>query len=513
MFAPLVVAALCAQVAVSSPPPAAQQSPPSPSTGPADLALRDEDVEARIAHGLATARRGEVRAALAELDLVLASATAAPLSERAATERMRFETWLALREAFADELVLGAAKISLELGGEKLVAVWKKREGDLVSLDANKLGRSTLSLEEVPPVAIAELMGRSSGAAKTSWSRFWAYAVCGDERWKKMMKETGGEAAKLRSDGESVYPALLRVGEAAHALAALAQSPEPTEPAAAEAELAGIDGLRKSFGDLSLVQGRSSALRERAAAALHVQFQPLGLAACVKGRLESLEGGRARVTYRFDEPKELEDFRADPEYDSSHRSDYPEVAAVEGKEKSPSEIKSGGLVVRGATCLRQELWLAGPLRVRYRIEHKMTSEPDENFVSMLLIGLFDDGAESFVTASQFGSLKLRVKSSNTTRIAEAEQDDSLGVYGDTPYDYELLVDDAGKLQASRDGKVLSSLDVTPLSAGQLFLWVHSTDRIVVHELSIEGLVTPETLARAEVRWTNARLAELGFETR
>lgn len=508
MLAPLLVAILCAQVAANSSQPSSSQS--TPQVG---LALRAEETEARIAHGLATARRGAVRAALHELDQVLASTPAAALSARAQTERLRCEAWLALREAFADELVLGAAKVSLELGGEKLIAVWKKREGELVSLDANKLGRATLSLEEVPPVAIAELMGRSSGAAKTSWSRFWAYAACGDERWKKMMKEAGGEADKLRADGETVYPGLLRLGEATYALAALAEAQEPTEVAAAEARISEIDGLRKTFGDLALVEERTSALRELAARALHVRFGSHGLAACVKGRLESLEGGRARVTYPFDEPKELEDFREDAEYYSSQRIGRPEVKVGEGSEKTSFQMKSGALALRGATCLRQELWLSGPLQVKFRLEHKVPSDVDENFVSIFLVGLLDDAAGSFVDTSQFGTIHMRDKASNTERFAEAEERKDLVVHGDTAYAYELVIDDSGKLQISRDGKPMCSLDVTPLSAGQLFLWVHSTDRIVLHELSIEGLVTPETHARAEARWTNARLVELGFEAR
>ncbi len=268
-------------------------------------------------------------------------------------------------------------------------------------------------------------------------------------------------------------------------------------PAETPAELAArIEELRtlwKENADLPLVAREEPALRALAARLFERRLELEGPWAALSGRFEAVSGDRARITYEFDDPRELEDFDPAP-YGAHTRARYP---ALRVNDESFS-VDQGRLVGLGRTSLRSRFDLGAPLTVRYQLEFGKSEVLVEDSKEFFCLGICDDGREHFLWAM------------NLARLQRYDPEDFEGTdfkagsfFLESKYDLELRHDGSQILL------VLSGVEEAKLATGlrkegALFLWAHSELPVRVHRVEIEGALLPTSFDRLKEHWVESR---------
>jgi hypothetical protein len=472
-----------------------------------DLLPDPTDAEVALALAILEVRRGCARLALTRLEELLAGEDALDdaLVARIGIERERIGRWLALRESFIDHQIAAGERVSLDHGGEKLRARVLGRDGDLLRLDQNRRACATLSLEDVPSIVLAQGMSRGGKAYKSSWVRFYPYAIAGDARWETLLRDRGEEAEAFRADVQVHYPVLLERAAIVAELGGLSRTAPPRDFTRADATLARIGWLRAEHGSDRIVVEKREPLRSLAGAALSTCLETLGLDGILRGRVEELGKGRVRLTYDFDEAEQLDDFTEDRDYLASLR--YGAGVLSEGTE-TDLKVNGGAVVGVGSTCLRNRVVLEAPLRIRYRVEFRQKLKKGEETLNFML-GVLDDGRGSFAGSLGFGNLLVRDK----VRGHEARAWDAEGLpfrHGQV-YSLELQQDEEGILRYLIDGEVRCEVDCGKLRSGSFLLWWHTDARIAFHNVEIEGAMTPPSRAALEEAWIESQLLRLGID--
>jgi len=471
----------------------------------ATLAPAASDGEAQLAVALHAMRQGAARKALAVMHKALGLDMEDELRERVVTERGRMEAWLALRTSFIDHVVAQGIKLTLEIDGSKLITKVLSRSEDQLELAKNRRKLTTLSLEEIPPVQIAASMAKGGPEHKAGWVRVYGYAVAGDERWGRLLRDKCDDAEALRRDAQEVYPALLQMANAVAELASLATVPAPSTGPEADSALARIETLRTTHGALRLVREAQAPMAALARSALEARFDAIGLEGVMQAKVETLGKDRVRLTYDFEKEEQQKDFIELPDYLDVLRSSAGKVSP----ETEPRiEIKDGALVGTGSTCVRLPLPLASPTKVSY--EFKFVNQPEsQEMACRFMLGLLDDGKGSFAGCIGFGNLLVRDK---RKRVNDSAFDTEGGAfYFDQIYEVEVAQDAKGKLVSSVAGEKKQELDAKTRTQGSILLWFHAECSIAVHNLVIEATLPPGATHDLEETWIEAQLAELGFE--
>jgi hypothetical protein len=413
--------------------------------------------------------------------------------------------WIALRESVVDHLIEQGTKVSLEHGGEKLSAKILARDGDQLTFTENRAGVESLSLEEIDPVQVATCMSKGTAEHKGTWVRTWAYAIAGDPRWKKLLRADDDEARAFRDDAEKVYPELLSLAEACTELEALARHRTPRTSREADEVLERIEKLRRAHGKRPQVSEKSEPLRELARAALDARFAALGLDGVLHGKVQELEGDRIRLTYDFNDEKQLEDFLSEPEYIASLRSVFGELHE---ETETKVVIKKGALVASGSTCLRHPLWFESMDRARYEFEYRKSVGGNGNAMRFM-VGFYDSGSGSFAACMGFGDLLMRNKM--TGLQDHCFQEEGLTFYFGNEYEVVYERDLDGLMHTKLDGKPRSELRSGGLHSGSIFLWYHTDLVVALSTLEFEGRVIPDAIETLRDSWVERQLTALGME--
>ena len=483
----------------------AQEASAAPPRPWASLMPPATDAEAHLALAMHAVGEGRAREALDVLDALRTPGMGGDLAHRIAVERDRVEKWLAGRAAFVDYAIAKGTKLSFTLEGKRQSVPAVGRKGDVLELAPNRAKLATLSLEEIPSAEIAMGMAKGDPAEKGSWVRAYGYAVAGDERWKKLLRDEGDEAQAFRADAEGVYPALLQTADAVAELVSLAGADAPATGADADTVLTRIQALRTTHGENRLVKEGQVPLAALARAALAARFAALGLEGVLHAKVERLEGDRVRLVYSFQKEEQREDWVEMPEYLASLRGP---AGPVSPDTKSRIEMRDGALIGTGSTCLRLPLALASPTKISYELQFR--KRPDsEAMACRFMLGLADDGLGSFAGCIGFGNLHVRDK---LTRFEDVAYDTGeFSFYFDMLYQVEVSQDAEGKLTSSVAGEQKQELDAGARRAGGILLWFHADCSVAIHTLSIEAGLTPDSTRDLEQSWIHARLVELGLE--
>jgi len=463
---------------------------PATSADPKRFGYSDATREERLAGALAAVGAGETRAALAELEALQAEGQGSELAGRIERELARVHAWIAARDAFLTRLAGEGGGLELTVPRVSTTK-WRLKafepEGMLV-LDDKKGGIKRISLEELDALELARQMGGSDA----EWTRFYVYALRGDERWKKLLKPDGPEAAALLEDGKGEYPTWIALGRAVRALRGLAAAPEARTPAEIDAQVAVLRSLLTDSAGTALVARKKDGLRQHALQLLERRLEKKSPGDLLGGKFEALPNGRARLTYSFDDARELEDFTSEP-YPVLASKAFPTQDGKEGR----FTLDHGRLVALGRASLRSKFDIGSPLAVTYDLEFGETQVEKPDF--FLALGVCDDGDEHFVWALNMKSLQMF----DIGRV-DYTPDVPLPLYMDTPYDMHL-VHDGQRATLSCEGKEQCRMGVGERREGAVFLRATSDRPVRVGKLVIEGQLTATSFARLKRAWAEGEL--------
>jgi hypothetical protein len=462
----------------------AEPAPPvEPAAAPeVPLDLADASDDERFALALHDLASGHTQAAIRALEEQLARTPEAVPRERLERELRRARAWDELAESFLSSLARTGGVLELTQGEKKLrCKVLGFADGEL-TLEPGR-GPARLPAEELPALELAQQIKASPGdAAPVDWARLYPYVLADDPRARKLLREDGGEASALLRDAKEDYPPRIRLGNLAAELVALAAHELPATPKAVRAELAALRGWMKEASGLALLERKRPALRRRARDLLEHEAELLGPHTRLAGKFEALEGERIRITYAFDDPRELADFEPG-RYPVMMRKGFQPT----GVESEPMRVEGGRLRTRGETTLRTLFELGTPLTVRWDFEFANSGEPGGN--DTIGIGVCDDGKEHFLW--MLGLAHLQLVDGDASASASGPQE---GYFLERSYAAEL-VHDGQRVAFSGEGQPGPELAAAGRTQGALFVFAHCKNELRLGTLVIEGRLLPGSFTR------------------
>jgi hypothetical protein len=473
----------------------AASAPAAPAFAPAALLPDAADPEIAFALAIARARRGELGPALEELG-ALEARLEPPLRERVAREVARVTGLRDLRRRFFEHMAARPAdKVALQVGGQKVLAPVIALEGETLRLGKSKSGIEKVELDALDSLLLAELVREKKYGFDAGWAPAYAFVLHGDERWKKLLPAGDAAAQALRADAERDYPARLRLARAAGELARLSAAGPPSAETA-EAALESARALGQEFADLPLVRSKRTALQGLARAALTELFGSQGLVASLRGKVETLAGGRVRLSYAFDSAEELADWT---------QTGY--LASLSGGlARADFTVDGGWLRAPGFACMRHVLAFQSALALSCRFRYRVTSQSFDPGLRFLL-GCNDDGRLSFAAADAGGGIDVIDLATGFRKQGLAS---GKGVVLNETYTLELRFDGQQRLESRINGEPSGQSDCGPRKQGGVFLFTSTELPLEVDQLVIEGTPTQDSLTVLREQWIERRLAECGL---
>ncbi len=464
-----------------------------------ELDLSDAAPEERLALAIYELTAGAEAEAVRTLDALAKAELEPELHERVERERRRLACWRELRDAYLAELAASKGTLSFVHEGKSYQARVLSfcldpaagAGGDVV-LEKNRSGQERFAAGALDALALAQEM-RPQGT-ETDWARLVPYALRGDARTKRLLKDDQGESGALLRDALEDYPARLRLGQVLARLQALAKAPTPRERNAAEALLAEVRALRVEGADFEAVQRLEPVLLAKARSWLEAEVALLAPEELFGAKFEKLAGERVCLSYSFDDPRELDDFSTGL-YPGLVAETLPAITTAD----EPFRVEGGELVALGKVGLHTRFELGAPLSVHYRMGYNDTQAPGDAALFFYL-GLADDRAEHFVAGINFRTL-LIVDSDKIDQVSGKQFPLELGAV----YDLEMRHDGAKVFLHCQDQEV--SVAAGGRKGGALFLRAHTTHPVRLTELVIEGNLLPASfplLRRARVERELAR---------
>ncbi len=473
------------------------------SVEPADLAPQNLRSEAVLALALDLARRG--RSAEAERGLtghLEAGKADQALRARLERERDRLAAWNRLRAAWFADLAAAGKTYKLEHEGKAVRARIKGVEGTRVLLEENRAERAELDLEALDPVELAKEMGREAEALPDGWARDVPAALGGDaQKVARSLDPADPAQAAFAADLEAGYDALLARGRPLGELLLLSQQPMPRDPAGARDALERLGAVGRGREACPELEARLPLVRGYARQLFEVVFEEKGPRQLVHGAWDQLAGGRAKLSYAFEDPSELGDFHRDDGYIEVRRD---MLGALEGKTQV-LEVRNGGIAGLGRAVLVHDLVFSAPLSMTYTVSYdKAGTEVPKPKTWFYMAGVCGDGDGNCAAVLGEENLEVVENGSPQTAYASAQHQIQFG----KPYKVEI-VHDGGSVKLLLDGALQQELP-TNLKSGRVFLVFHTDRGINIKGLVIEGVLEPGSIAAARQRWCEERVAELGL---
>lgn len=440
------------------------------------LELSETSPEERLALAIHQMAVGAEDEAKATLDALAGAELEASLGERVERERRRLACWRGLRDAHLAALAARKGTLSFTSEGKRFQAKVRALEARALVLEKNGSGKERLALDELDPYELAQDM--QDQGTPDDWARMVPYALRGDKRTKKLADDDG-DAGALRRDALEDYPARLRLGRMLARILHLGQAPPPKERGQAESLLTELRALRSEGGSLELVQRMEPALLEKARTWLEAAVATMTKDELFGAELEELPDGRVRLTYTFDEPRELEDFEA-----CRYPAEIPPPMEILDQ---PFHLQDGRLVALGQAGLRTlyELW--PPLSVHYGLAFQAPT-PGLPEIPKFFLGIADDGREHFVASYNFWELEVR----GAKKSEQARGKTKFKILQGTVYELELAHDGQQAFLRCEGQEI--ALAAAEHKNGAIFLRAHSTNPVHLTELVIEGKLLPGSLA-------------------
>jgi hypothetical protein len=475
----------------------------SPEFSPRDLAPAQDDGEAQFALALLQAREGDPEGAAKALDALAARAPASPAPERIAREKARFAELGKLRAGYLAFLKAGGGKLTFKVKGKDVMAPVTAVENGLVRLGENKLGLPSIGLDQVDPYEVAKVAAKKEQQGEAQpWTRFYAYALAGDARWEKLLKDDAPGAKELRADGKE-YAALARTALAARELYELSKLALPRDATESAARLGRVKAFLAANTGSGILERRVDALRQLAKASLATLRQPGDPSGLLHAKSEHMDDGRTRFTWDFDAQEEGEDWRRETGYLKAWRDLFRKIPISEAD--SRFTVEQGHFNGLGQITYRSVAAFEGPITVRLR--YRYVTSAAEHSPPAFYVMICDDGAGSYIVAGDPGFVRVRDLKQNYDR--EASSSDKGSYYLDEDFEFEI-VDDGKEVSTSLDKKPLATASCGPRRSGDVLLFAHTDLSVSIDQIVIEGALRPGSLRDLESRWVERQLRALGF---
>ncbi len=490
--------ALALEAALSARPSAEPQASMSPTGAPPFEPLVVQELDPAERHGFALhlAKSGDLDGALSALEELAQQETGAP--EQVSRDIARVRGFLELRDAWLESLRASGAKISFEIDGQRVIAAIDRIDEGLVVFKPNPKKLESIPLDSLALAFVAAEADKKKKGDTPPWVRAWGFALAGDPRGQKMLKESPEEIA-LAEDLRAHYPALLCTGEAAAALIALARRQEPATIEDAADCLSAVTRLSVDNAALPLVERHKPALAKFAAAVAFRAYSPLSPSELLHGSFQDLGNGSVRLVYEFDSPREAEDFVAEPGYYDRWRKKLPEpdMPVVD----SNWTVSDGSFCGVGAACYRHRILFAAPMTIRMKFR-SLVGNVDET-VGAMLVALCSAGDKSFIHCTPTGHISVYEEKS---RYSTAVDGGSEPMFLATDYLSEIR-HDGQTVSTWLDGAKAAELSAGPRTSGAVLLWFHTNVGKAIDRLEIEGHVDHASLRQL---WIERKLSEAGL---
>ncbi len=497
---------------------------PEPPFDPASLAPRADEHDARIGAALLLARAGDLDGARAALDTLAKSELPPEPRARVASSLERIDGAIRLRAAWLEALRSKGAKLPLMRDGKKVLFTIARVEGGKIVFAEAKNGISELPLSAIDPVELAkEADQKDERGDAPAVARPFLYALAGDARYEKLAKDDDPASKALRTDATTWMPLALRSARAAEALDLLAKSGNPADVEQGAAALARIEALMREYADDALVVARRDGLRRLAKDVLTAQSARLAPQEFLAAKSEALGDGRVRLTWSFDDPRELADTAPVTAYETSAiewmkkngRGQAP--APAEGEAAAPAEpppplpaptfaIEKGDLVMSGGLSRRVGLPFKAPFTVKIRVRWEDRID-DLTPTGSFAISVCDDLDNGLIKLGGSGTMFVWDSQRGATKTIEASGDWTFH-YGAA--DEWTLTHDGKEIHWARNGDERGKAPVGGLKSGWMVLTIHSLKTMCIETLVVEAALETKGLEEARRTWVEQKLAALSL---
>lgn len=462
------------------------------------LALKDEELDERLAAALARASRGAFDAALAELEQ-LSSSSKEPIAARARVERERLAKFSAALETSLSKLAPNKPRVELQLDGQRVKGALVAFGGGKLTLEIGGVKRE-LELAQVGLTQLADLVPKPDKESSPELLKFYPYMLAGDSKWKRLTAPGSSEFKALKQDAEEFYPAHAKLGAAVLAAADIAAAPKAENPEQARALLAAIEALWSANKQLAFISKRASALNEVAAGALERLAAELGARELTHGEVTELENGALKLAYRFKSEAESQDFV----FDELLRDQVWEEHR-KGGDPGTFAPAVGGFKGHGDSCWRHVLEFEAPLTVRYSVRSDLREGVELSLFGFALGACADRMGASLRALNQSA---LVAETPNERRVAPCRGGREAVNLGQL-YRIELR-HDGQHASMWIGGSQAALIENVGLRSGQVFLATLGELSLHVAELEIEGQLSAQALDGARRSWIDAQLSKLAI---
>ncbi len=425
--------------------------------------------------------------------------------KRLEKELKRMEALLALRDFVLDDLQRGGKKkLRIEHKGNIHLGTVDSFDEDMVHLKPSRGSVVSLPIHVIDCNQVFKYIRGRKLKVKEGWVTAYAALLTGSKAWKIFCKGTGPEGDALQADSEYLkeYLALTVVYRL---LNDLGRSQVPAGTEEGQALLDKICELLQTYGETPLVKSKKKLLLKFAAYAYWELFHKSGLAEAsgLHGKMEDLPDGVVRLSYTFDSPDELLDFKP-VDYMDEERADFGDVTL--SVEESFFKVESGEMICRGQACRRLNFFLKAPMKIKYKVVFSSREVGKDFPAGWFVVGFCDDGYGNCIRSILDGGLIARHKKNGFY-----ETDGFGGSYmGDTTYTIEIIHD--GKtVKSITDGALQATVPCGLLVSGGVFLWIHHDVFVDLKSFSVEGNPDPKYILQLRDEWVTRKVAELGGE--
>jgi hypothetical protein len=477
----------------------------APPFSPASLAIAPTEFEPRHGLALLQARSGDLEGALAALGEIAAAKPPQPEDGRIARDISRLGQLVLLRDGYLENLRRSGSKWSTEHEGRKVVAAVRGVEGGYVQLAENRQGVLKIPLASLDLLEIARQAGdREEQGSSEPWARTYAYVLCGDAKWEKLLKPDSDAAKALREDAKTWYPATMRSGAAAAVIQGLAGAELPGTAAQGKAAADTIRALVAESASLPVVQSRMGDLHRLATAAVGAMLAEENPAALLHGKWRDLGEDRTSIAWEFESEAEAGDFLKQPGY----LNEWRKVLKIDaGKEADSSwTVRDGSFRGVGAACYRLPLGFSTPITIRYELRVLEEGESEKSQANFT-VGLCDDTKRNQVLVVNFGHLFVR---NGEKQTGKSEGDsDGFSYFLSTDYAFEVH-HDGEQVTVTIDGEERGHTAALGRKSGGVFLWFHTTLPVSIGRFEVAGKIDPASAVDLRRARVEEKVVEMGF---
>ncbi len=490
----------------------AQDAGKLPATTPPASRLLDARFEAtalleppfspEALHGLALRRLadGELAIAARALDELVAETAdgdaARPLLER---DRGRAHALIELRNAFFARCRDDGVKLRVEIDGRTRVATIQSVDADGLTLALAKGETTGMAFDELGIEALVKVCEEQKLELGSPATHALAQFLAGRKNWKRAAGGTSPAELALLED-EGALTRLLALGSTVAEIEKLARIPVETAALdTAQRALATLQELWKTEAGADLVAERAAALRQLAIQMLGRSFTLRGLSdpywdERIRGRFEGRESGRARITWTFDGPEELEDWTV------LSQPDPYGIDLATPDDEARLTVEDDALRASGKHYLRSALQFVAPISLTWRVVYTDPSAPGEPEKFTLLQVILGERGNRIVAGN--ADDLVSVDEGQLTR-----DQDTRRYRFHTPYTI-VLEHDGTKAELSLTSHRTLTVPGFGADSGYVSLYFFTDAGLRLEEFCIDGVIAPASFLAWQDDWIESELARL-----